>query len=315
MLPATGCVHLRLHTPPQAAQPLPASIAAEFALAGGKMLQCHESVLEIHRKYTLLRVELCPTASSLGTNIAVDYYRLPYSNSPVIVLLPISGGGYEAESHFARYFAKRGFAVALVRRGEMSHETPTPAAIEAWLKQNMSDNKRVLDWVETREELDAKRIGLFGISMGGIRAALLVALDQRIRAATLGLAGGDLPFILAHSTEKGIARRRADFLRNHPMSVAQFESELRKTITYDPALFAPYVDPRKILVVLGIWDTVVPFKKGWELRKELGRPETLLLPTGHYTAVLCVPYVESQCLRFFRKHLATKGAGVRKRDD
>jgi len=48
----------------------------------------------------------------------------------------------------------------------------------------------------------------------------------------------------------------------------------------------------------------VPFKKGWELRKRMGRPETIILPTGHYSAVVCIPYLKLQSLEFLQRRLA-----------
>jgi len=141
--------------------------------------------------------------------------------------------------------------------------------------------------------------------MGGIQTALITALDKRIKAATFGLAAGDVPFVLAHSTERSITRHRAKYLREHQMDLTTFQEQFRKVVTYDPMLLAPYIDSRQVLMVLGMWDTVVPFGKGWELRDKVGRPETVLLPTGHYTALLCVPYVKYRCLRFFRRKLET----------
>jgi hypothetical protein len=63
---------------------------------------------------------------------------------------------------------------------------------------------------------------------------------------------------------------------------------------------APCIDPQRALLVLGVFDTTVPFRKGWELRTQMGRPETILLPTGHYTALLCIPYIKSQAMKFFQ---------------
>jgi hypothetical protein len=79
----------------------------------------------------------------------------------------------------------------------------------------------------------------------------------------------------------------------------QLEDELRKTITCEPNVVAPKIDPQDALLVLGAFDRVVPFKKGWELRGKMRRPETIILPTGHYSALLCVPYLKRQTLRFF----------------
>lgn len=43
------------------------------------------------------------------------------------------------------------------------------------------DNLRALDYLETREDVDAKRIGTMGMSMGSTMAWWLAALDERIK--------------------------------------------------------------------------------------------------------------------------------------
>jgi len=305
MLVLSGCVHLPPKRPARLAKPLPSALVSEFNSPAGFVSNCEEKLVKNESRYSLRRIELTFDQTSATSNVTIDYYQVQERAGPsaVIVLLPISGGGYEVESLFARYFARHGLAVALVHRREVGKRTPEASEIEGWLKQNIADHKRVLDWIETRGELDAHRIGLFGISMGGIQAALLAPLDHRVKAATFGLAAGDLPFVLAHSTERSIVRHRAEFLRAHQMNLAQFQDELRNAMTCDPALLAPYVEQERVLLVLGFCDTVVPFDKGWELRGKLGKPETLILPTGHYTALFCIPYVKNRCLHFFRKHL------------
>lgn len=45
------------------------------------------------------------------------------------------------------------------------------------------DDIRTVDYLVTRPEVDPKRIGCLGISMGGYRAMFLAALDERIHAA------------------------------------------------------------------------------------------------------------------------------------
>ena len=68
--------------------------------------------------------------------------------------------------------------------------------------------------------------------------------------------------------------------------------------------YANYVDPKKVLLVLGRYDDVVPYEKGVELKEKMGNPETILLPAGHYTAVLSIPYIKSQSFEFFEKRFA-----------
>jgi dienelactone hydrolase len=45
------------------------------------------------------------------------------------------------------------------------------------------DDRRTVDFLVTREEVDPSRIGCLGLSVGGYRSALLAATDERIRAA------------------------------------------------------------------------------------------------------------------------------------
>jgi len=58
------------------------------------------------------------------------------------------------------------------------------------------------------------------------------------------------------------------------------------------------------LLVLGVFDRVVPFKLGWKLREHLGKPETILLPTGHLTAVLAIPTIQMQSVKFFESRMS-----------
>jgi hypothetical protein len=61
------------------------------------------------------------------------------------------------------------------------------------------------------------------------------------------------------------------------------------------------VDPKKVLLVLALFDTVVPTEKGMLLKEKMGQPETIVLPTGHYTAALSIPYIKGQAFTFFEK--------------
>ena len=49
------------------------------------------------------------------------------------------------------------------------------------------DNSRAIDYLCSRRDIDAKRIGCYGFSGGGTEASYLLALDDRIQCASVGL--------------------------------------------------------------------------------------------------------------------------------
>ena len=304
MLAASGCCHLRYLPTARSPAPVPQRVLDAVAYSKPGTLTCTESNLESNARFTVHRIETAALANHVRTNrtLALDYYRpIGTNRTPVIVVLPIIGGGYPLEKLFCSYFARQGMAAVLVRRDRLKRTIDRLEEIDDILRQAAVDSRQAIDWIETRRELDASRIGAFGISMGGIRAAFLTPLDSRIRAAVVGLAGGDLPYIVTHSTESGLTRRRRSYLEKTGLPEAEFEKELQKVVNCDPLAVAAAVDPAKMLLVIAVADTAVPSSKQLELRRAMGKPETVFLPTGHYAALLFIPYIKSACLSFFKE--------------
>src|SRR5439155_13084381 len=112
----------------------------------------------------------------------LEYYLPPKPSReamPVIIILPVSAGAhYPLERHFARYFTRRGFAAVIVHR-ESGPDPKTAQQINGLLKQSVADNALVIDWLQTRPEIDATRLGVLGTSMGAIKGSLFVAVDPR----------------------------------------------------------------------------------------------------------------------------------------
>jgi len=269
------------------------------------------------RRYELWRVAIARAGGVVTTNttLALDYYlpirAKPSTDAnllPVVLILPISAGRYELESHLARRFTKE-FAVVVARRDEIPRvlkDNLTGDAVNALLRQSIIDARQIIDWVETRPELAHTKIGVLGVSQGAIRGAVLAAIDRRIRVSVLALGGGNVPYIIARSKDgalkhRGITRRRNEHRASHGCSLSEFEGELRRAMTSDPLDFAPYIDRQRTLLILGLCDSVVPFKTGWTLRRAMGKPQTIVLLGGHYTVVLYLPYIIQKSVEFFRE--------------
>ena len=309
----TGCTHSSLRSSRSSLPTLPPEIVAEYACPKVRDFGCKVEVLEQSAKYVRKQIQLKGVADGTNTDrqIEIEYYNLRGpEKAPVVMVLPMSGGGYSIERHFASYFASRGYAAIIVHRDKIPKEQQMIEILNPMIRRVVLDHKRVIDWIETQPEMDAGKIGIFGISLGGIKSAMLAPLENRIQAAIIGLAGGDIPYILTYSTEPGLVKRREEFLKQRNLSPEKAEEALRKIITRDPLIYAPYVDPHKVLLVLARYDTVVPIAKGLELKEKMGNPETIMIPSGHYTAVLSIPYIKSESFDFFEKRFAEAGCRV-----
>jgi dienelactone hydrolase len=283
--------------------PTPISVQADREMRDG-----------IH--FDLRRVAL-PSNVEAGASIDFDYYNVEGEGdagsggrTPVVVLLPIFNGQLGITRYFARYFANQGWAaIVVVRERDPLSEMFDP---ETAIRANLTEYRRVLDWVEQQPELDPGRIGLFGISLGAMDAVMLTALDDRIDALVVAMAGGDLASLMVSTNYRRIVRRVDGMLADSGMSRERFEQSLAQQITMDPLILAPYVDAERVLMIMTRTDAIVPFEAQQALRASMGAPETLYLPTGHRPSVLFFPRVRSSAFEFFARqfdanHIAVAG--------
>lgn len=118
---------------------------------------------------------------------------------PVVIVLHGTGGTKEGELSYMTDLVKAGFiAVSIDGRyhGARSKSGKGSAEyVDAILRTFRTgkehpffydtawDTMRLIDYLETREDIDAKRIGIFGTSKGGIEVYLVAAADPRIAVA------------------------------------------------------------------------------------------------------------------------------------
>ena len=301
----SGCISHPLEKPVRAAAPLPSGFEAPPRQKTAPTL-AEEKEREKHGSYVIKQVTL-----NVGQDrtMKAEYFlpkaRKNQPKTPAIVILPIMGGKtYPLEEMFASSFAKHGYACVIPHRPNIKDEIKNLEDIDPLLQQSSYDVSRAIDWLETQPNIDSQKIGLFGISLGAIRGTLVMAMDHRIRAGVLGLGGGDLPYILTHSSEKRLVAARDKILERNHLDLKEAEERLRESITYDPINLAPSVDPSRVMMVIAAWDTVIPPKTSWALRRKLGNPEAIELWSGHYSSVIHIPYLRQASCHFFKKKFA-----------
>ena len=304
---AAGCAHLHpAITAPTAAPPADTAAYYDYPRAA---INPTVELLSEHEGYAihLVRWPLA-TADALSEaerTVEVEWYE---SSQPgtraALLVLPILGGNYPIERAFCRFFSYRGVHCALVRRRTIKFAaTESPEDLEALLRRAVVRNRQVIDWLETQPSVDDARLGLFGISMGGIVGVMTAAVEPRVKALVAGLAGGSIADILCHTHDSILTRPRARYLAKQGVTLEALHRRLTDGIRTDPLRLAPYVDGHRVLTIMARLDRTIPRAERLALWRALGQPETLLLPLGHYSSIALVPYVATHALRFYRRTL------------
>lgn len=297
-LPLAGCAHVSLAAHPRPALPLPATVAARYALPG-----------------PVEEMALVPVGSEDGVRfhrgrLAAGHERaefhllLPPGAGPssFVLCLPILAGGRELMALVAARLAARGHAVAWTERvASALRDGQRGPELEALFRRTIVHNRMVLAWARQQPAIDASRMGCVGISMGGLAGAVILAVEPDLKGGALCLAGADLPdLVLASAEDRAVSWRRWRW-REDGLGQGELEVELARCLLSDPGRLGPYVATDKVLLVGGTLDRVVPRRHQDALWESLGRPERRLYPLGHYTAAVAIGAILGEVDAFLRR--------------
>jgi uncharacterized protein len=119
---------------------------------------------------------------SKGETVRGDLY-LPDGEGPFPVIVMAGGWCYVKElrqPQYAEEFVKRGFAALVFDYRRMGASDGQPRQhLEPW--DQIEDYKAAITWLERQPEVDADRIGAWGISYSGGHVIILGAVDPRVK--------------------------------------------------------------------------------------------------------------------------------------
>lgn len=160
--------------------------------------------------------------------------------------------------------------------------------------QTIVDLRRAVDFLQTRPEVDASRIGLVGVSLGGILGGVFAAVEPRVDAPVLWAAGGDWGTLITTSTHPFARRFRARGTQN-AVAIRAVMADV------DPARYAARIAPRSLLLLNGASDTVVPRACADALFQAAREPKRReILPGGHVSDPLALL---DRTVRWFNENL------------
>jgi dipeptidyl aminopeptidase/acylaminoacyl peptidase len=147
------------------------------------------------------------------------------------------------------------------------------------MRQGVCDVRRGLCWLAARSNIDKSRVGVAGISLGGIVASVAVAVDPAAREGVFLLAGGDVSRIIWGMPET------AKFRQSWEQSGRTVRDLKALTDPFDPLTYAGRLSGKRLLLIAGTVDEVVPASSTLALWNAAGRPPILWYDCGHYSAI------------------------------
>lgn len=239
-----------------------------------------------------------PLPSPLPENnvVPLDYFAPKVAppggaaRRPAVVVLHILGADFALSRYLCARLAQRGVAAAFLqlpyygdRRPPGGDQRFLSADIErsvSAMRQGVCDVRYAAAWLAERSEVDPQRLGVAGISLGGIVSSLAVANDPNVREGAFLLAGGGLDDILWDMPE-----REARLYKSKWLELGRTKADLtRLTTPYDPLTYAARLRGKRVLMIAGNVDEVVPAENARRLWEAAGRPPIRWLDCGHYSA-------------------------------
>ena len=236
----------------------------DFSYESGDIV---EQVGEAARKHH--RVETWALEGSAGDRVLIDAY-VPEAVERIVVM------GHGADnSRKARYievsgktFTRRGTVVVGMDaplHGDRSDarmiESPVGTLVDLMVRW-VKDHRQLLDVIEAR--WPDTPVGYAGFSMGGLLGVPLIASDDRIRAAAIVIAG---------STRV-----------SYPDRFGPLDGETQAALEItDPAVYAPRMGDRPVLLLNADEDEIVPRHAAVALYDAFVGPKELVFMPGTHT--------------------------------
>jgi dienelactone hydrolase len=207
-----------------------------------------------------------------GTRLAA-YLRVPAGQrpAPAVLMIPGLDSVKEELQATAEYLLERGLATLAVDgpgQGEAEYELSIEPAYERVVTA-------CFDWLQARAEIDAERLGVFGVSLGGYYAARAAAFEPRARA-TVALAG---PYNFDGGWDGLPVLTRAAFQRRSGAATPEEARRRAAALTLDGASRRI---TRPLLIAFGRQDRLISYRHAERLAAEAPGAELVMFDDGNH---------------------------------
>jgi len=242
----------------------------------------------------------------VNNTVHAEYYR-PAGKGPFpgVILLDILDGSQIISRNLANMFAQNDIASLIIQMPYYGPRRPANtklrllsldmnATIEN-IRQTVLDNRCGVAWLETRPEIDKKKICIHGTSLGSFMGALTAESEPKITRVSLMLGGGSLvEAYWDHPQAKPILTA---------MTLLGITKDMMKAAIapVDPITNAAALKDRKLLLIAASRDDVVPPAAAKAMWEATGKQKIVWLNATHVGAALFLFDASNQIVKFFKE--------------
>jgi dienelactone hydrolase len=186
----------------------------------------------------------------------------------------------------AKQLVRKNYVVLRMERRSLKFsQTDSLAVPMDSFQHTILDARSLKDWLLKQPKVDPDRIGATGISLGSILSATLMGVDPDIKAGVFILGAGNLHDVLSDSALDSIEEFRDTFIKKLELENPEAFSEILHphTFPFDPIRYARSLHPCSTMIISARFDNVIRKKHTEELHQELGKPDWIIVPSGHKT--------------------------------
>jgi dienelactone hydrolase len=246
------------------------------------------SGVEVYRlRFPSPVVSPCPE----NNTVSAEYY-CPKGKGPFpgVIVLDITGGDQSLSRSIAAYLAHHRIAGLFVQMAYYGPRRPPGSdlrllspdidhTLEA-IRQTVLDLRRATAWMEGRPELDPKRLGIMGTSLGSFLAALTAEMEPKLGRVGVLLGGGGLVDAFYDDPRAAGFRKLWELVGGTKKLLAELIAPA------DPLTCAANLRERKVLMIAAKRDEIVPPRMARALWEATGRQEIVWYDCTHYGAAL-----------------------------
>jgi dienelactone hydrolase len=223
----------------------------------------------------------CPASRGRGRSDS------PY---PAVIILDITAGDQKLSRIIATHLAQNHIAALFVQMAyygprrppgsDLRLLTPNYQHTMAAVRQTVLDIRQATAWLESRPEIDARRLGVLGTSLGSFMGSLAAEMEPKLSRVAVLLGGGGLVDAYYDDPRAASFRQLWEALGGTKEKLAELIAPA------DPITCAANLKDRRVLIIAGQRDDIVPPKAAEALWQASGRQKIIWYDCTHYGAVV-----------------------------